>query len=492
MRSIIIFTFLWFGSLFGYADIPKVPSQMEFAGVKLKITEGARAEIQKQVNSLRASDKYFKIKLDRVNLYFPIIERVFKAENLPDDFKYLSIQESALIGDAVSSANAVGFWQFKDFTGREVCLRIDKQVDERMNIVSATRGAAKYMKTNNFYYKNWVYALMAYNTGRGGARKYVKEENYGASKMTINKKTHWYIKTFLAHKIAFQNEIGGKHTEGLFLQEYTKGSGETISKMASKFELDKDLLVYYNKWLKKGAVPTDKTYAVILPVRGKISDKKLKGKKNTNSNEPTVPVVIKKSSSKYAKYLKKGLENADVVYVSVNGIDGILAESGDNITSLAKKGGVLPSKFKKFNDLTEKNKVKSGKIYYLKAKKSKSKIAFHVLMPNENLWDVSQKYGLKLKKLKKYNKLKNTPPAGTVLWLSKKKPKQVNNFVVDIDPKYSNKTVEKEIVSPKEKKAAKVITKPKEKEEKPKKVISKPPVVSKKIEEKQEEITEKK
>ncbi|MEL7145217.1 MAG: transglycosylase SLT domain-containing protein, partial [Bacteroidota bacterium] len=110
------------------SQIPQVPSQMEFAGMKLKITDAARAEMQRQVNSLRASDKYFKIKLDRVNLYFPIIERVFKEENLPDDFKYLVIQESALISDAVSSANAVGFWQFKDFTGREVGLRIDKQV----------------------------------------------------------------------------------------------------------------------------------------------------------------------------------------------------------------------------------------------------------------------------------------------------------------------------------------------------------------------------
>ena len=65
------------------------------------------------------------------------------------------MQESALISDAVSVSNAVGFWQFKDFTAIEMGLRVDKEVDERMNIVAASRGAARYIKgqltgTKNF------------------------------------------------------------------------------------------------------------------------------------------------------------------------------------------------------------------------------------------------------------------------------------------------------------------------------------------------------
>ena len=89
-----------------------------------------------------------------MHLYFPIIENIFKEEGVPDDFKYLSLQESGLISDAVSTSNAVGFWQFKDFTAREVGLRVDKQIDERKNIVSSTRGAAVYLKRNNFLMNN--------------------------------------------------------------------------------------------------------------------------------------------------------------------------------------------------------------------------------------------------------------------------------------------------------------------------------------------------
>ncbi|MGB3465069.1 MAG: transglycosylase SLT domain-containing protein, partial [Cyclobacteriaceae bacterium] len=430
--------FLLMGALC-YANIPQVPSQMEFAGMKLKITDAARAEMQKHVNSLRASDKYFKIKLDRVNLFFPIIERVFREENLPDDFKYLVIQESALIGDAVSSANAVGFWQFKDFTGREVGLRIDNQIDERMNIVAATRGAAKYMKTNNFYYNNWIYALMAYNTGRGGARKYVKEELYGVSKMTIDKKTHWYVKTFLAHKIAFENEIGGQHREGLVLQEYTKGAGENLSKIAARFEIEKELLSYYNKWLKRGAVPADKVYPVLLPVKGKIPERKLVAKKdgpqkNTAPEKSSVDISTE-VGKKYATYLKEGLRYASVVYVKTNGIDGVLSKSGDDVKSMAEKSELTVGKFMKYNDLEIDDKIKPGIIYYTRKKKNKSAIRFHVLKPGESIWMVSQMYGVRLSKLRKYNHLKTgEPKEGRVLWLGKKMPKDMEPAYMTVKP----------------------------------------------------------
>src|SRR5690606_34716144 len=150
-KSCVGLLFLWLSAFVAGAQssIPKVPATMEVAGLKLKITPEAQAEIQKDVSALRASDKYFQIKLDRVNLYFPIIERIFKEEGVPDDLKYLSVQESSLISDAVSTSDAVGFWQFKDFTAREVGLRVDAKVDERKNIVSSSRGAARYLKRNN-------------------------------------------------------------------------------------------------------------------------------------------------------------------------------------------------------------------------------------------------------------------------------------------------------------------------------------------------------
>ncbi|MEJ2005732.1 MAG: transglycosylase SLT domain-containing protein, partial [Cyclobacteriaceae bacterium] len=113
---------------------PRVPSRMQFADITLKIKDDARREIQEDVNKLTKNPKFFNIYVQRARTYFPIIERIFREEGVPDDLKYLVIQESALISVAVSSADAVGFWQFKDFTAKEMGLRVDRIVDERKNI----------------------------------------------------------------------------------------------------------------------------------------------------------------------------------------------------------------------------------------------------------------------------------------------------------------------------------------------------------------------
>ena len=146
-------------SVVGVAQVPQVPSKMNFGDIQLSINAAGQKKIQSHVNSYRRSETYFQKKVELANLYFPIIEAKFKEENVPDDFKYLIIQESGFVSDAVSSSNAVGFWQFKEATGKEVGLTINSQVDERKNISRASTGAAKYFKFNNQYFSNWIYAL---------------------------------------------------------------------------------------------------------------------------------------------------------------------------------------------------------------------------------------------------------------------------------------------------------------------------------------------
>src|SRR6187402_1456902 len=162
---------IFFGVAASYGQTPEVPAKMQFAGMTLTIRDDARREIQKDVDALTQSPKHHNIKIERAKTYFPIIEKVFEEERVPDDFKYLALQESALIADAVSTSNAVGFWQFKDFTAIEMGLRVDREIDERLNIVASSRAAARYIKKNNGYFNNWIYALQAYQMGAGGVLK---------------------------------------------------------------------------------------------------------------------------------------------------------------------------------------------------------------------------------------------------------------------------------------------------------------------------------
>lgn len=470
--------------LVGNDKIPRVPSDMEFAGMRLKITEAARKDIQKDVDALRSSPKYFNIKLDRVKLYFPIIERVLKENNVPEDFKYLSLQESALISDAVSSANAVGFWQFKDFTGREVGLRIDRNIDERLNVVASTVGASKYFKRHNFFFKNWVYTLLAHMTGRGGAKKFVKESNYGAKKMTIDRNTHWYIKRFLAHKIAFEGTYKGKHSEGLKLVEYKKGQGKSLDQVAKDFKVSSDELKRYNKWLKRGKVPSEKDYTIVIPIKSKMpkglvtktEDPKRTGKKEPVTKKPSSKVDGDKEEEKEDEKLERrypsirqDLNTSRTIFIKINGIPSVLAKASDTPELLAKKGKVRLSKFLKYNNIQETDAVVEGEIYYLKSKKNRANIHYHTALKRENLRDVSQKFGVKLKKLAQYNRmlLIDDLEEGRVLWLREKRPKgvpieyvrQANTRREDAEPDV--KPVKKKVLEPVKEKKKPVVKKKK-------------------------------
>ena len=412
-------------------DIPTVPRQVDFANMKLILTDGAAKEIQDHVNALRNSDHHFQIQLDRVNLYFPLIEEILKEENVPDDFKFLVIQESGLISDAVSSANAVGYWQFKDFTAREVGLRVDNRIDERKNIVASTRAAAKYLKRNNFQYDNWVYAMSAYQAGVGGARKYVDRKFFGAKKITIKKNTHWYIKKYIAHKIAFEQEVGEPHSEGLSLTTYSRGEGKDLAKVAREVKVESDLLKHYNKWIKFGKIPEDKDYVVVVPV--------------TRSNRAAVAEVEREAVPEieipvqeeivYPSEIKPGITTRRGIQVKINGIPAIMATELDDIETLSAVKGLSGKQLLMCNDLAAGSVIKPGEVYFVGRKKKKSQIGFHVAKEGETLWSISQLFGIRLKSLARKNRISiiDEIKPGQVIWLNSRRPKRIPIEYHDIE-----------------------------------------------------------
>jgi membrane-bound lytic murein transglycosylase D len=440
-----IFAALFFAAVIPVAaQPPQVPHKMEFAGITLTIRDDARKEIQKDVDALTLSPKHYNIKVERAKTYFPIIEKVFAEEQVPDDFKYLSLQESALIADAVSVSNAVGFWQFKDFTALEMGLRVDKEIDERLNIVSSSRAAARYIKKNNTFFNNWIYALQAYQMGAGGVMKAVKDFEDGASRMEITSKTYWYVKKFLAHKIAYEPGVKGKGAISVIT--YSARNGKTLGDLAKEVSVDEAELRNYNKWTKSGTIPADRTYAVIIPVAGgRAENVAIAEISKESKTESRVSSVVSGVASTAIK--KK-----------INGIQTIQALPGESASALASRAGVNLSAFLKWNDLKNREALVAGNFYFLAKKRARAIEDFHKVSPGENLWSVSQQYGVRLKKLRKYNRIKSYDEvsAGTMLWLASTRPKsdavpkQVENAVAVNNEESFNWDASPEATSPAE------------------------------------------
>ncbi len=444
MRSIFA---LFFAVQFTVAaQTPQVPHKMQFADMTLTIRDDARREIQKDVDALTASPRHHNIKVERAKTYFPIIEKIFKEENVPDDFKYLVLQESALIPDAVSVSKAVGFWQFKDFTALEMGLRVDKEIDERMNIVSSSRAAARYIKKNNVYFNNWIYALQAYQMGAGAVLRSEKDSKSGEKNIEITSKTYWYVKKYLAHKVAFEDMVRGEGQ--IRVLSYQNQNKKTLTDLAKEVSVDEAELVAYNKWVRSGTIPDDRVYAVIIPVKGNGADIKL----------PEDAVLAKAGDASAKKNGESTLASAKKdSRKKINGITAIQVHAGESASQVATRAGVDLSSFLKWNDISVSDQMRDGQYYLLGKKRARAATAYHTVTTGDNLWSISQQYGVQVKKLKRYNRIDSDQDLkpGMTLWLSARKPKnsesvappseviQVDNaqtFAWDVNPSETQAT----------------------------------------------------
>lgn len=429
-KKILLVGLLFFSLSIQAQHTAEVPSVIQFADMQLELTAEARKKIQTDVDALTRYEKYFNAKVEKVDAYLPLIEQVLREENVPDDIKYLVIQESALVGDAVSSSNAVGYWQFKAATGREVGLTINNEVDERMNIINATHGAARYFKNNNTFFDNWLYALLAYYAGPGGALKIADKKYYSAKEMKLDGNTHWYVIKYLAHKIAFEQAVGKDLQPEVVLFSYTEGNGKTLAQVAKELNLEEADLEPYNKWVRRNRIPDDKTYHVIVPdysgVRAEPLLADTKTSEQTTTNHTAAPQEDSKATqyaeienTKHFPLIRQGSRWGKKVTL-INDVPGILANEQDNIRSLSQKSNVAPSRLVKYNDLTSKQSgIIAGKPYYLKSKRNKAPVHYHVVEPGETLWSISQRFGIKLDKLMRNNRMRKEQELkpGLVLWM---------------------------------------------------------------------------
>ncbi|QMW01296.1 lytic transglycosylase domain-containing protein [Spirosoma foliorum] len=185
-----------------------VPTEQGDVSAKLALALAGSSGYIRHVNGLKARSAPF----------FAIIEPVLQKYNVPNDFKYLPLIESAWQSNAVSSAGAIGYWQFMDDTAQDMGLSIAAGNDERTDLLKSTEAACKYLK---FLYKklgSWTLVAAAYNGGVGMVqRKITKSGHRDYYSMTMNPETGYYLYRILAMKELFTNPFYGVGSAGTML-----------------------------------------------------------------------------------------------------------------------------------------------------------------------------------------------------------------------------------------------------------------------------------
>jgi len=185
----------------------RISEPLDFCGEPVQLDKhSVRERMEKELLLALWDRPQVILWIKRSSRYMPLIEKMLKKENMPEDLKYVAIAESALRPHAGSRKGAIGFWQFMEATGRKHGLKIDAEKDERRNIFKSTEAAIVYFKKLYDILGSWTLSAAAYNMGEQGLQSEIlaqKSNNYYDLYLPLE--TQRYIFRIISAKLILSN-----------------------------------------------------------------------------------------------------------------------------------------------------------------------------------------------------------------------------------------------------------------------------------------------
>ena len=126
------------------------------------------------IRSQRGLRERTHLALETSGKYLPAMESVFKGYELPLRLTRLPLVESSFNVEAYSKVGAAGLWQFIPSSAR-IYMRLNDVVDDRRDPWTSTDAAARHLRDDYALLGSWPLALTAYNHGRSGVARGLKQ-----------------------------------------------------------------------------------------------------------------------------------------------------------------------------------------------------------------------------------------------------------------------------------------------------------------------------
>ena len=251
------------------------PANMNFCGEKVDLKS---EDIWERMDKELLKNIYWQsntmLYLKRANKFFPIIEPILKANNIPDDFKYLAVIESGL-EDVISPSGAAGFWQILKSTAKEYGLEVNPAIDERYNLEKSTKVACEYLREAFEKFGSWTMAAASYNKGQNGISRLIEKQgtnNY--YNLHLNSETSRYVFRIIAVKEILENpkQYGFIYREkDLYVMPKYKtieidATISDLADFATANGTNYKLLKQLNPWLRNTSLPDKSRRKYILKI----------------------------------------------------------------------------------------------------------------------------------------------------------------------------------------------------------------------------------
>ncbi len=349
-------------------------------------------QVDKWINYFQTSGRErMETYLSRSTRYIPMMKNVLREYRLPENLVYVAMIESGFSPSAHSFANAVGYWQFIEETGRRYGLKVNSYVDERKDPVLSTRAAAEYFRDLYGAFGSWHLALASYNTGeyrvsRSVMRYYTRDFWYLTSKRSLPRETANYVPKFIA-AVQISKEpqkYGFTNIEYQTPLEYDTINLEfpiSLKKLASKIDITYKEIRKLNPRYRSEYVPIEEETVIRVPI----------GKK-----EAIVTILAE------CRMDKPKFVYSDYYWYRVR--------RGDTLYRLARRNRTSISTIRRMNKMNSRRILRAGRKiklpYYNRVARKKYNLAdSHTVKRGESLSVIAKKYKVKVKKLKKINKL---------------------------------------------------------------------------------------
>ena len=324
--------------------------------------------------------------LRRKGKYDDMIARVLKEEGVPQDLIYLAQAESAFQPLALSRAGARGIWQFVQWRGNEYGLKRTWWVDERMDPEKATRAAAQHLRDLYGLFGDWYLAIAAYNCGPGNVQKGVERTGYADfwelyKRNVLPRETKNYVPIILAltliAKDAAHYGISVDPEPEVETDVVKPGRAIDLRLVAETIDVDVATLRTLNPSLLRMATPDDPGFVLHLP----------KGTSETFSAE-----IADIPADKWVSWRRHRVE------------------SGETLTSIAKKYRVTPGAIAAANDLEAGTGLEAGEKLIIPAarpvEETKSRLVRYRVRRGDTLGGIADQFSVTDADIRKWNGLK--------------------------------------------------------------------------------------